>query len=168
MVHLPPAILPAVLLGVTGALATDPNTHTLAPNTTTAASISHQILYSGDTTITATATTTTTAVPEHASTNPAPDADADADTDTEGFFDAVQHDTKRCRRENRRCDCSQHLNATELAALNARRAAANCPKCMCVNGQRVSGAEGGPAGAGQLVKGVAAALVGVAGVMGLV
>jgi hypothetical protein len=179
MVHVAPAIFPAVLLGVTGALAANTGTHTLTPNSTAAstvpststgaaaaAGISHHTLYSGDTTVTATATAT--AVPEHANTNPTPDADidTDADTDTEEVFDTVQRTIKTCKRGKLRCDCSK--SAKEIDEINILRAEKHCSKCVCVNGQRVSGAEGGPAGTGQLVKGVAAAVVGVAGVMALV
>ncbi|EAQ90128.1 predicted protein [Chaetomium globosum CBS 148.51] len=156
------ALAPALLLSVTGALATTAAASALPTSSSVGNSAADSgpphILFSEDATTISYANTDT-------------DADTDADTDdtdtdtSTGFepFDPVQHKgIHRCNRSPLRCDCSK--NATELAALNALRHEKNCAKCSCHKngaGHGVGGSEG------QLVKSVVAAVVGVAGVVAL-
>lgn len=155
MVHLPLALLPVLLLGVTGTLATTAAANTLPTTssigTLVTASVSHPIPFSKD------ATATTTAV-SHANT----DTDSDTDnTPAAETFDTVEHRINRCRRKPLRCDCPK--DAATLAELNAMRAEKGCPNCTCDGNKNA--AERGPSGAGQLVKSVVMGMVGLAAVM---
>ncbi|KAK3290281.1 uncharacterized protein B0H64DRAFT_378814 [Chaetomium fimeti] len=128
MLHLPLTILPALLFGVTGALAANTN---IQPTTNMAAAggITHHILLP-DTSTSISTTTRSTAQP-----SPTPDTNTNTNlaqttnpnTGPGVFNSAIQHSRshrRRCRRPPLTCDCSK--NATELAALNALRAEHKC------------------------------------------
>ncbi|KAH6628844.1 hypothetical protein F5144DRAFT_326836 [Chaetomium tenue] len=163
MVHVP-ALAPALLLGVATAAAASALPTTSSVGNLAAASDPPHILFSEDATTMATATATATTI-SHANTNTNTDTETDTDIDSSNTaaetFDTVQlKSIKRCNRSPLKCDCSK--NATELAALNALRAKNSCSNCTCHKNGAGSGA-----GGGQLVKSVAAAVVGVAGVVAL-
>ncbi|KAH6855421.1 hypothetical protein B0I37DRAFT_411417 [Chaetomium sp. MPI-CAGE-AT-0009] len=159
MVHLSLTLFPALLLGVAGTLAANTAPSTQPTTDLAGGGITHHTLLPD--------ASTPTPATTQPSTNPNPAQTADTDTDIDPnpdpeIFNTVQRRLHRCWRDPLKCDCSK--NATELAALNALRAEKYCPNCTCVDGHS-SGAEGGPAAAGQLVAVAVAAVVGVAAVM---